>query len=83
MQQRIVVGPLLPLTAFKSQERPRREVFIDYLYEQPPAEILGSLLPHYVETRIYRALLESSASEHGARMVAMDSATNPDFSHPD
>jgi F-type H+-transporting ATPase subunit gamma len=41
------------------------------------------LLPHYVETRIYRALLESSASEHGARMVAMDSATNPDFSHPD
>jgi len=76
MQQRIVVEPLLPLGGLKSQERPPKEIQIDYLYEQPPAEILGSLLPHYVETTIYRALLESSASEHGARMVAMDAATN-------
>lgn len=76
MQQRIVVDPLLPLSGFKSPDPASREVQIDYLYEQPPAEILGSLLPHYVETKIYRALLESSASEHGARMVAMDAATN-------
>lgn len=76
MQQRVVVDPLLPLSGLRSGEPVSRDVYIDYLYEQPPAEILGSLLPHYVETKIYRALLESSASEHGARMVAMDAATN-------
>ncbi|MBI3949683.1 MAG: ATP synthase F1 subunit gamma [Acidobacteria bacterium] len=75
MQQRIVIEQLLPLGGFKQQEPPPKQVFIDYLYEQPPAEIFGSLLPHFVETQIYRALLESSASEHGARMVAMDAAT--------
>ncbi len=47
----------------------------DYIYEQPPAEILGRLLPRFVETRIFQALLESVASEHGARMAAMDSAS--------
>jgi F-type H+-transporting ATPase subunit gamma len=51
------------------------ETLIDYLYEQPPAEIFGSLLPRYVETQIFYALLESVASEHGARMTAMDSAS--------
>jgi F-type H+-transporting ATPase subunit gamma len=51
------------------------EVLTDYLYEQPPAEIFGSLLPRYVETQIFYALLESVASEHGARMTAMDSAS--------
>jgi F-type H+-transporting ATPase subunit gamma len=47
----------------------------DYLYEQPPEEIFSRLLPRLVETQIFRALLESVASEHGARMTAMDSAT--------
>lgn len=47
----------------------------DYIYEQPPAEILGRLLPRFVETSIFQALLESVASEHGARMAAMDSAS--------
>ena len=47
----------------------------DYIYEQTPAEIFRKLLPQMVETRIFRALLESVASEHGARMTAMDSAT--------
>ncbi|HKS41503.1 MAG TPA: ATP synthase F1 subunit gamma [Blastocatellia bacterium] len=51
------------------------EVLIDYLYEQPPAQIFESLLPRYVETQIFYALLESIASEHGARMTAMDSAS--------
>jgi len=37
--------------------------------------ILASLLPRYIETRIYHAMLEAAASEHGARMTAMDSAT--------
>jgi len=47
----------------------------EYLFEPSPVELVASLLPRYVETRIYRALLEASASEHGARMTAMDSAT--------
>ncbi len=47
----------------------------DYIYEQQPAEIFSKLLPQMVETRIFRALLESVASEHGSRMTAMDSAT--------
>ena len=51
------------------------EAAIDYLYEQPPADIFGSLLPRYVETQIFYALLESVASEHGARMTAMDAAS--------
>jgi F-type H+-transporting ATPase subunit gamma len=49
---------------------------IDYLYEQPPVELFNRLLPRHVETQVYRALLESAAAEHAARMTAMDSATN-------
>lgn len=49
---------------------------VDYIYEQPPEEMLHSLLPRYVATQIYRGMLESIASEHAARMTAMDSASN-------
>jgi F-type H+-transporting ATPase subunit gamma len=49
---------------------------IDYLYEPSQQEILATLLPKYVEAQIFRVLLESVAGEHGARMTAMDSATN-------
>lgn len=49
---------------------------VDYIYEQSPAEIFRDLLPKYVGVQIYRALLESVAAEHAARMTAMDSATN-------
>ncbi len=49
---------------------------VDYIYEQPPAEIFARLLPRYVETQVFRAMLESSAAEHAARMTAMDAATN-------
>ena len=44
-------------------------------YEPDPEEILGRLVPAYVEISIYRALLESTASEHGARMTAMRNAS--------
>ena len=57
-------------------ETPEGQAPVDYIYEQPPAEILGRLLPRYVEVQIFRALAESAASEHAARMTAMDSATN-------
>jgi F-type H+-transporting ATPase subunit gamma len=49
---------------------------VDYIYEQSPEELFRSLLPKYVAVQIYRALMESNAAEHAARMTAMDSATN-------
>jgi F-type H+-transporting ATPase subunit gamma len=49
---------------------------VDYIYEQPPEVMLRSLLPRFVATQLYRGMLESVASEHAARMTAMDSASN-------
>jgi F-type H+-transporting ATPase subunit gamma len=49
---------------------------VDYIYEQPPEQLFRALLPKYVTNQIYRAMLESVAAEHAARMTAMDSATN-------
>ena len=49
---------------------------VDYIYEQPPEELFNGLLPKYVAVQIFRALLESIAAEHAARMTAMDSATS-------
>lgn len=73
MQQRIVVEPLLPIQELEVQEQ---EVLVDYIYEQPAREIFDNLLPKHVEIQVFRALIESAASEHGARMTAMDAATN-------
>jgi F-type H+-transporting ATPase subunit gamma len=49
---------------------------VDYIYEQPAAEIFNKLVPRYVEMQIYRMIAESSAAEHAARMTAMESATS-------
>ena len=49
---------------------------MDYIYEQPAVTLFRELLPKYVIVQIYRAMLESVAAEHAARMTAMDSATN-------
>src|SRR5579864_4561163 len=49
---------------------------VDYIYEQPPEELFRALLPKYVAIQIFRALLESVAAEHAARMTAMESATS-------
>jgi F-type H+-transporting ATPase subunit gamma len=49
---------------------------VDYIYEQPPAELFRDLLPRYISVQIFRAMLESEAAEHAARMTAMDSATS-------
>lgn len=48
---------------------------VEYVCEPAPVELLGSLLSRYVETKVFQAMLEATASEHGARMTAMDSAT--------
>jgi F-type H+-transporting ATPase subunit gamma len=66
---------LFPI-AIERKEQEGAGAEIDYLYEPSRKEILAALLPKYVETQIFRALLESVAGEHGARMTAMDSATN-------
>ena len=79
LQQRVVTEQLLPVareTTDAEVTTPNQAVnLVDYIYEQPPAEIFARLLPRLVETQIFRALLESVASEHGARMTAMDSAS--------
>jgi F-type H+-transporting ATPase subunit gamma len=49
---------------------------VDYIYEQPPAQLFREILPKYIGIEIFHALLESVAAEHAARMTAMDSATN-------
>jgi F-type H+-transporting ATPase subunit gamma len=49
---------------------------VDYIYEQPPEELLAGLLPQYIFSVLYHAMTESVAAEHAARMTAMDSATN-------
>jgi F-type H+-transporting ATPase subunit gamma len=49
---------------------------VDYIYEQAPEDLFRALLPKYVSIQVFRALLESVAAEHAARMTAMDSATS-------
>jgi len=77
LQQRVVLEQLLPVSRAKEEEAdPKAAVsLVDYVYEQPPAEMFGQLLPRLVETQVFRAMLESVASEQGARMTAMDSAS--------
>jgi F-type H+-transporting ATPase subunit gamma len=79
LSQRVVVEQLLPVSRAKEEALDAKSqqalTLIDYVYEQPPEEILSRLLPRLVETQIFRALLESVASEQGARMTAMDSAS--------
>jgi len=77
LQQRVVLEQLLPVSRAKEEELdPKAAVsLVDYIYEQPPAEMFGQLLPRLVETQVFRAMLESVASEQGARMTAMDSAS--------
>jgi F-type H+-transporting ATPase subunit gamma len=49
---------------------------VDYIYEQPPQQLFQGILPKYIGIQIFRALLESVAAEHAARMTAMDAATS-------
>jgi F-type H+-transporting ATPase subunit gamma len=71
-----VVSQKLTLTRILPADLPEQAAPIDYIFEQPPAEMLNDLLPRYVETEFYRALVESAAAEHAARMTAMDAATS-------
>lgn len=72
MSQQVVVERLLPIA--KLEQEPSAAA-VDYLFEPAPEELLNTLLPFHVAVQVNRALLESSAAEHAARMTAMDSAT--------
>lgn len=74
LSQKPVVEQLLPIPRIEPIEGETGGQ-AEYIYEQPAAEIFGKLLPKQVETQIYRAMLESVASEQGSRMTAMDSAS--------
>ncbi|MHB8708450.1 MAG: ATP synthase F1 subunit gamma [Desulfuromonadales bacterium] len=69
------IVPLLPIDAGGEDEPVSGEYLADYIYEPSASAVLDQLLPKYVEVQIFRAFLESVASEHGARMSAMDSAS--------
>jgi F-type H+-transporting ATPase subunit gamma len=73
LTQRLTRERYLPI---KPVEPKKGEALVDYIYEAPAEEIFGALLPRYVEIEVYRALLESGASELAARMTAMDAATS-------
>ncbi|MBZ5596583.1 MAG: ATP synthase F1 subunit gamma [Acidobacteriia bacterium] len=68
--QRLAVSRLLPV------EIPQRTEAVDYIFEQPPNEMLESLLPRYVVTEVFRSMLETAAAYHAARMMAMEAATS-------
>jgi F-type H+-transporting ATPase subunit gamma len=77
--QRVVERDVLPVpeeALGRTEDEERQAALLgDFIYEPEPEEILQRLLPVYVETEIYRALLESAASEQGARMTAMRNAS--------
>jgi F-type H+-transporting ATPase subunit gamma len=70
MASKLVVSRVLPI------EVPEKPEQIDYIYEQPPGQLLQALLPRYIEAQIFRAMLESAAAEHAARMTAMEAASS-------
>jgi F-type H+-transporting ATPase subunit gamma len=75
MTANLVVEKLLPVEGIREQEGDQGTKQVDYIYEQPEEQILDNLLPRYIETQVLRAMLESSAAEHAARMTSMESAT--------
>ncbi len=74
----LVAERILPVEAIRPEEESPAAAAtaqVDYIYEQPAEKLLDHILPRYVETQVYRIMMESSAAEHGARMAAMESAT--------
>ena len=68
--QNLIASRVLPM------QLPQQAEPVDYIFEQPPVQMLNALLPKYVEMEFYRALAESTAAEHAARMTAMEAATS-------
>jgi F-type H+-transporting ATPase subunit gamma len=70
ISQKLTIARALPI------ELPEAAGPTDFIFEQPAAELLASLLPRYVEIAVYQAMLETAAAEHAARMTAMEAATS-------
>ena len=77
MSANLTVEKLLPVDPARVREGSEEpsSAHVDYIYEQTEEQLLDRLLPRYVESQVQRAMLESSAAEHAARMTAMESAT--------
>jgi F-type H+-transporting ATPase subunit gamma len=76
LRQRVVTQDVLPISeSLLEGEDDSQALLGDFIYEPEPEQILERLLPVYVETELFRALLESAASEQGARMIAMRNAS--------
>jgi F-type H+-transporting ATPase subunit gamma len=82
LTQQVTVKQLLPIPTENfseaestTQQNQQNQAPLDYIYEQPPAKIFSSLLPRYVETQVFYALLESVTSQQAAQMTAMESAS--------
>ncbi|MGH7903398.1 MAG: ATP synthase F1 subunit gamma [Candidatus Dormibacteraceae bacterium] len=73
LRQEAVVRTMVPVEVPEREDQGTRS---DYIYEPEPEEVMGALLPRYVETQVFQAVLENKASEHAARMVAMQNATS-------
>jgi len=73
VRQRVIVEQLLPIPKLGLA---KNEVAVEYLYDEPPEKLLDHVLHRHIEAQVYRALLEAAASEQGARMTAMEAATN-------
>ncbi len=89
MQQRVILKKILPVASAGGSEEKKADGHeaggataiiapraVEYIYEPSEGEILDRLLPMYVDVQVYQSLLESVASEYGARMTAMENATN-------
>ena len=74
--QRPVNLQLLPIETSSSDSDESPMMYLDYIYEPSPADVLANIAPRYVETQVYHAILEAQASEHSARMIAMQNATD-------
>jgi F-type H+-transporting ATPase subunit gamma len=75
MTQVPTVLPLLPLTPPEGEEEAAGGMAGEMIFEPGPEELLGRLLPRYVDTQVFRTIAEAIASEHGARMTSMSAAT--------
>jgi len=73
MAQTLSVIQLLPLSLNAQRQETAAK---DYIYEQSPIDMLNRLMPRYIEVAVFRAMLETAAAEHAARMTAMESATS-------
>jgi len=77
MRQTPVLKELFPIsTGADQEEEPAGGLLAEYIFEPPAADLLEKLLPKFVEVQIYRGILDNLASEHGARMTAMENATS-------